>query len=397
MMRRFLAAFYLALLASSAAAEAPPRDQTASDPAAEVRAAALLLVSAIDGLAEAETAPDQITALTALVQAHEAALSGLRGGLAGLDAQEADMAAELAGRSDQIAALLGALVSLQRIDGPALLAHPEGALASVRAGMLMAGLAPALQADARALAAELARLAEVRDSRALAARALDEGLDSLRSAHDALAVAMDAGQPPPPPLGQDEALLMALLDSAQTLEILSAGLASLVPGDPSAAPALTGLAGSLPLPVSGRLVSRQMQGGDDSARPVLVIETAPEALVTAPVAGLLRYAGRLEDYGNVILLEPGEGYLLLIAGLGMVYHESGVSLQAGAPLGLMPGHGNNGDADGRVTVEDTGNDTDGSSEDEPLDAVAPRLYVELRQGGQPIDPGVWFDLTVSER
>lgn len=396
MMRRFLAAFCLVLAASAASASAQQRDHTAGDPAAEVRAAALLLVSAIDGLAAAETAPDQITALSALVQAHEAALAGLRGGLSGLDAQEAELAAELAGRSDQIAALMGALVSLQRIDPAALLVHPEGPLSSVRAGMLMGDLAPALQADAAALRAELARLVELRRSRALANRALDEGLDSLRSAHDALAAAVEAGQPPPPPLSQDEALLMALLDSAETLEILSAGLAGLIPGDPAPAPALGELSGNLPLPVTGRLVSRQIESGGGQSRPALVIEAAAEALVTARVAGMLRYAGRLEDYGNVILLEPGEGYLLLIAGLGTLYTASGSRLERSAPLGLMPARNADMQADGDGTETDIGNEAEDNTGTGLADGSRRRLYVELRQDGQPIDPGLWFDLTMDE-
>ena len=134
--------------------------------------------------------------------------------------------------------------------------------------------------------------------------------------------------------------------------------------------------GRLPLPVRGNLRQTDVladSGGTD--RPGLVLVTADAALVTAPWAGTLRYRGPLQDYGNVILLEPGDGYLLLMAGLETVYPEIGTTVSAGAPLGLMP----------------TGSPAAEPSAPQPARTRA--LYVELRHMGQPIDPGAWFDLT----
>lgn len=405
-MRPLLVALLIGLPALCAAEDMP-------DPVAETRAAALMLVAAIEALAEADQATDQVMAVTGAVQAHEAALAGLRQGLSGLDRREAALAADLAARSGEVAGLVAALIGTRRIEGPALLTHPAGPLGTARAGMLLGDLAPALQADADALGAELDQLRTVRQTRDLAAQALQEGLDSLRDAHGALSAAIAAEQPPEAPIGQDEALLLALLDSAQTLETLSAGLGSLFPGrdtpeaDPSSDPAsdassepvsepasdaapLAERSGALPLPVAGRLVGRELAGSDGTTRPVLVLETEPDALVTTPVPALLRYSGRLEDYGNVILLEPGEGYLLLMAGLGTILPQQGTALPAGAPLGLMPaGQGMDGaDASGEARAEagvETGTDR------------PHRLFVELRRDGQPIDPGVWFDLSEENR
>ena len=84
------------------------------------------------------------------------------------------------------------------------------------------------------------------------------------------------------------------------------------------------------------------------------------------------------DYGNVVLLEPGEGWLIVIAGLDAVYPRAGDVVAQGDALGLMPG----GEAAGDEFVRP--------------DVVAGRsetLYLELRQDGQAIDPADWFDLT----
>ena len=77
-----------------------------------------------------------------------------------------------------------------------------------------------------------------------------------------------------------------------------------------------------------------------------------------------------------MILEPAEGYLLILAGLGTVYGETGDVLGAGAPVGLMP-VGEAASADGTQT---------GGGRTETL-------YIELRQGDDPVDPAPWFSET----
>jgi len=112
-------------------------------------------------------------------------------------------------------------------------------------------------------------------------------------------------------------------------------------------------------------------------RPGLVLATRAQALVTAPWSGTIRYRGPLLDYGNVMLIEPGPGYLLIFAGMRAVFGEPGEVLAAGAPLGLMGG----GDAaagqaaDLRLGTGGSGTET---------------LYIEIRRDAVPIDPAPWF-------
>jgi len=77
-----------------------------------------------------------------------------------------------------------------------------------------------------------------------------------------------------------------------------------------------------------------------------------------------------------MILEPGEGYLLILAGLDQVYGDVGEVVSKGAALGLMGG--SEGQASDILSTKGAG-----ASDSETL-------YVELRKNGEPIDPMAWF-------
>ena len=72
-----------------------------------------------------------------------------------------------------------------------------------------------------------------------------------------------------------------------------------------------------------------------------------------------------------MILEPANGYLLILAGMGSVFGETGDVLTTGAPVGLMGG------------TEDGTEEGSGANRTETL-------YIELRENGATIDPGPWF-------
>jgi len=113
-------------------------------------------------------------------------------------------------------------------------------------------------------------------------------------------------------------------------------------------------------------------------RPGLLVATRPSALVTTPWPATIRYRGPLLDYGNVMILEPASGYVLVLAGLGVVYGEVGDVLAAGAPVGLMGGVEPVGSA---ILAEEREGGGAGRTE---------TLYIELRVGNEPVDPAEWF-------
>lgn len=372
-----------ALAAAALLALAPP---AWADPAETARTAALQLLDAVEGLAAARSAPprDQVAALTATIAAHETGLEALRDGLRAAALREATIARQFEAQSETVARLLAAMMAVQRVEGPALLVHPAGPLGTARAGMLIAELAPSMQAEAERIGRLLVELRILRALREDALLTLSTGLASLQEARTELSQAIAERRTPPPPIGEDEARLLALLESAQTLEALAAGLAALPAGAEDTAPGFEAQQGRLPLPARGTVLRRAGEpDAAGTARPGIVLATEPGALVTAPWDGTLRYRGPLLDYGNVIVFEPGAGYLLLVAGLETVYPHPGEVLAAGAPLGLMPGGAEAG-AEFAQSAAGAGAASAGRSLS---------LYLELRHRGRPIDPGAWFDLT----
>jgi septal ring factor EnvC (AmiA/AmiB activator) len=92
--------------------------------------------------------------------------------------------------------------------------------------------------------------------------------------------------------------------------------------EPGEAPGFAEAKGSLPCPFWARFCAAP--GEADAAgvrRPGLTLATGPRALVTTPWPATIRYVGPLLNYGNVMILEPGEGYLLVLAGMHTLYGE----------------------------------------------------------------------------
>ena len=230
---------------------------------------------------------------------------------------------------------------------------------------------------AEKLRAELTELRDLRSLRESAAALLADGLGRAQVARSDLSKAISDRTDLPKRFDDDPAAMQTLLDSAETLDAFAAGL----PPDAEGTADFAARKGSLPLPVQGTLLRRS--GEADAAgvrRPGVTLATRPRALVTAPHPGTIRYRGPLLDYGNVMILEPGGGYLLVLAGLETVYGEVGEVVAEGTALGLMGG--------------DEG--TDGTAEflSSPDAGGAVRetetLYMELRRGTVPEDPAPWF-------
>ena len=378
---RFCAAMLALLLAAQPSAA---RAETTELPPAETtRLAALAVMDAIDTLVEARGARDQVRALSAAIRAHEDGLSALRAGLREAAQREASIRRQFERQSEEVSTLLAAMMAVERIEGPALLVHPDGPLATARAGLMLADLAPAMQAEATRIGALLREMETLRSLRETALETLGMGLRTLQDARADLSQAIADRAELPPRLAEDELQMLELLASAQTLEALARGLAEAPAEALEGVPEFATARGSLPLPARASLL--RGAGEADAAgitRPGLLLATEPGALLTAPWPGTVRYRGPLLDYGNVILIEPAEGYLLVLAGLDLVYPRVGDVVAPGDPLGLMPGG-------------DTGNEA-GQGEVSPPAAVVTRsetLYLELRKNGQAIDPAAWFDLT----
>lgn len=346
--------------------------------AEEAAQAARDLQASVAALQKAETARDRVAALTTTVRAYEKGLEALRENLRQASIRESTLSLLLEAKRDEISQLLGVLARMDPRPGPLLLMHPSGPLGTVRSGMILSEVTPALLAEAESLRQQLQEMRELRELQATAGKVLAEGLAVAQEARTVLSQAISERTDLPRRVTDDPEVLKGLLASADTLDAVADGLATNLPA--GEVTDFDEARGRLPLPVLGNILRRANEA--DAAgvrRPGMLVVTRPEALVTAPWPATIRYRGPLLDYGNVMILEPAAGYLLVLAGLGTVYGETGEVVAAGAPLGLMPA-GASGSADG-TTPAGQGS---GAQDTETL-------YLELRQGAEPVDPADWFE------
>jgi septal ring factor EnvC (AmiA/AmiB activator) len=362
---------------------------------------------------------DSITAAKA-AQEHESALSSLEDQLAGLAADEARKSAELTRHRAQQQQLLMALERLARNPPEGMALGPGEPVDAVRSALLMGAAVPPLEAQARRLSQEIDDLAQVRrqiaDAEArhrgerlsldkeqtqlaaliarkavlqdeaqhgaeetgqrqlqLAAQATDlqqliERLDSERRARDAEAQRRREEQQRRAEAERRESeRLMAMQqkrpDAGDSSVVVTAP-PPVIP-DPTRPPTIRPFAkarGALVYPASGRLMRRFGENDELGVTAKgLTFETRAGAQVIAPFDGRVLFAGPFKGYGQILIIEHGDGYHSLLAGLDRVEGTVGQWLVAGEPVGTMP-----------------------------RGEQKPRLYLELRHDGQPINPLPWL-------
>jgi septal ring factor EnvC (AmiA/AmiB activator) len=127
-------------------------------------------------------------------------------------------------------------------------------------------------------------------------------------------------------------------------------------------PSLAAAGANLTMPVSGRLVRRWNELDESGmSSKGLAFQTRPGAQVVAPSDGRIEFAGPFRGYGQILIIEHGDGYHSLLAGLDRIDGAVGQSVIAGEPVGVMK----SGEA-------------------------RSSLYFELRRNGQPINPMPWL-------
>lgn len=350
------------------------------EPADAARAAADRLSRAGEMLAEAEGARNRVKALSETVRAYEDGLQAMREGMRRAAIREETLSRDLQSREAEIARLLGVLQSMGQSPAPLLLLHPSGAVGTARSGMILADVAPALNAEADDLRGVLREIGVLRTLQNSAADKLREGLLGAQQARSALSRAVADRTGLPRRFTEDPVKTALLVASTETLEGFASGLSEIATNEsPGSLPPITDRKGELLLPVNGRILRRA--GEPDAAgiaRPGIVVATRPRALVSTPAAATIRYRGPLLDYGNVIILEPQAGILLVLAGLDVVYGDIGEVLPGGSPVGLMGGP-ETGDG---VLLTGVGGDA-GAERSETL-------YIEVRKDNSPVDPETWF-------
>jgi septal ring factor EnvC (AmiA/AmiB activator) len=418
--RFFLVPAWAALALALTAAHAPAQESGAQDAAGlEQRRAqsaaehdrilqALTLSEERAARIEAEIAAirkDNASLSAALVQAAKterklsAEVETISARLAGLGIEQDALRASLAARRDVLAEVLGALQRMGLNPPPAILVRPEDALASVRSSILLASVVPGLRGETEVLIADLRQLqrlaGEIETGRArLAATVADQVEEQKRLSLlveekrrlQARSEAELAGEQARAAELAAEAGSLAELIEALEGEIEIAALQeerwqaaeqARLDGARTplsvASPAFSAMKGQLGLPVAGR-VGRRFGDNDGSGGTLQgdMLATHSAAIVTAPVDGSVLYAGPFRSYGQLLILNAGEGYHVVLAGMGRISVSPGQAVLAGEPVGLM------GESRVASAVALAGTE------------AGPELYVEFRKEGKPVDPAPWW-------
>jgi septal ring factor EnvC (AmiA/AmiB activator) len=341
----------------------------------------------------------------------EARLSATEGRLGPLEDQERKLQQSLQERRATIAEVLAALQRMGRRPPPALLVSPEDAAATLRGAIVLGAVVPELRGRAERVAADLANLQTLRNGIASERSKLTDDLKLLADEQKRMTLLTEERQKQQAEseraLEQSRTQVAALARQAENLQDLVARLeqgldnaarASREPEpDHKAAtkPALAALndpgrmapaisfasaRGALPMPVNGvRIRNFGAPDGIGGSERGISIATRPGAQVTSPCDGWVVYAGPFRSYGQLLILNAGGGYHVVLAGMDRISVGIGQFVLTGEPVAVM----------GSGSIQVAAASSMGTSQ--------PVLYVEFRKDGTPVDSGPWWAKKESEK
>lgn len=329
-------------------------------------------------------------------------------------------------RRGVIVEVLAALQRMGRRPPPAILAEPADILRAVRASMMLGAVLPELRAETEALAADLAELVDLRAKIAADSETLKRDLAALGQERTRLAALVEARQASvseaEKALGAERERARDLARQATTLKELiermerevaaaaraadearradaaqaraeeerrraeadqvAARIAAPLRDPARLAPAapFAETKGFLPLPAAGRVVkSFGAPDGFGGVEKGLSIATRAQASVAAPADGWVSFAGPWRSWGQLLIVNAGGGYYIVLAGLDRINVDVGQFVLAGEPVGMMG-------AGGARTAAAVA-----------IGATDPVLYIEFRKDGSAIDPSPWWMKSDSEK
>jgi septal ring factor EnvC (AmiA/AmiB activator) len=304
--------------------------------------------------------------------------------------------------------LLATLVYLARHPPARPSLAPEPSIDRIRGELLLQGTLPGLREEARALAAEIGRIAALRQQIVTQEGELASEREALGKDRERLAELTarrlkltlrilpedSGGDQRIAKLGRDASDIGDLIKRAEAAaerrdkELLGRARAALPkalkamesaltadtadPTRPRALAAFDPPHSALQMPVSGTIVRRfgasDVPGSAGAATGTtgqgISVAAPGRAEAVAMFDGRVVYAGPFRNLGLVLIIRHGGLYHSLLAGLGRVDIKADQWVLAGEPVGAMP--------------------------DAVDKASGGALYVELRRDGRPVDPQLWL-------
>ncbi len=381
--------------------------------AAEAQTKLKLEIEAIG--ADRRALSQQLIDSAARVRDVEANIEATQARLKPLDEREHIFQTSLDERREVIVEILAALQRMGRQPPPALVIRPEDALQAVRTAIMLGAVVPEMRAQADALAGDLGELLKVRNSIEAENAQLASNLqrlsreqlrlnlliDERQKKEDAAAQELDAQKQRAADLAHQVdnlkdliAKLEQSLDSSTRQARVNAraieedatrpDLAALKdPGRLTPAVAFAANRGHLRLPVNGTRI-REFGASDGAGGTQKGVSIASHfgAEITAPCDGWVVYAGPFRSYGQLLILNAGGGYHVLLAGMERISVDLGQFVLTGEPVAVMGGGLGGGS---QVSTAGT------------TGAKQPVLYVEFRKDGAPIDPSPWWAINEGEK
>jgi murein hydrolase activator len=307
-------------------------------------------------------------------------------------------------RREVLADVLAALQRMGLNPPPAILVTPQDALSSVRSAILLGAVVPQLRGETEILLADMESLSKIMVSikaereRLLAALKnqaeekirLDQLVEEKKSLRTNSEMALKAERARIAELAQQSKSLKELIagienevkETAKRQELERKAAENAVasgkePVKPLASTAtritpnasFAALKGALAAPVSGKVtVKYGGKDGNGSLSQGYTLVTKPGGRVIAPADATVLYADTFRSYGNLLILDAGEGYHLVMSGMARLDVSQNQFVLAGEPVGLMAERGAPND----------------------LAVKGPALYIEFRKDGKPVDSGPWW-------
>ncbi|MRN67093.1 murein hydrolase activator EnvC [Brucella sp. 10RB9213] len=364
---------------------------------------------------------DQSTITAALIQSAKTDkklqqdIADIADRLVALREQEDGIRASLRARRGVLAEVLAALQRMGLNPPPAILVRPDDALASVRSAVLLGAVVPDMRDQVKELAGDLKDMqhvsasiaqeqeklketrtaqAEERERQSLLLeekkklqRQSEQEIEAQRKHSEELAAKAGSLKELIASLDKQMASVREAAEAARKAEAERLAAAKekageSTPGDRHlrAQSDFSTLQGRLVLPAAGKIMRRfGDKDGVGGSMMGQVVETLPSATITSPSDGVVLYAGVFRSYGQLLILDAGNGYHIVMAGMGRIDVAQGQFVLAGEPVGAMGEK-----LLASVAPVEVGNG-------------APLLYIEFRKDGKPVDPAPWWTERLSGR
>lgn len=327
---------------------------------------------------ELKTLRQQLVSLAARVRQSQLSLSETEDKLRILSEQATQRESALKSEQQRLSSLVRASISLSHTPAEAMIMMPGDVNQTMKTARALKMASDSVREQTQSIAVQLAELESMKDKVEQSKKELANRQEALHNEQQQLALALDQRRNVQKTLAKERTQLEAhLADLARKTKDLKELVSSIEEERRSPAASATAAPeasarsaerniaaakGKLTPPVRGKLVQRYGEkSAKNSTSRGLALSVAAGSTVVAPFDGEVVFTGPFLAYGDMVILRHGEHFHSLLAGLGKIEVSVGEFLLEGEPIGAM------GEGEGQK-----------------------RLYMELREHNQPVNPAPWI-------